>query len=191
MQSLPSIRREKVYADFLEEVKSIPGGEKIEACIQCGTCTGSCPVSGKMDFTPRKLIAMIRAGLKEEVLGSTAIWLCASCYTCTARCPRGIIFADLMYALKNLAFKHGYFQPKAAAPVFYQSFNRLVEKEGRLNERQLMLKYALKTDPLKLLELAPVGIQLFLKRRLHIFSETITGKKELRQMLVQVRGVKT
>ncbi|MBU1297870.1 MAG: 4Fe-4S dicluster domain-containing protein [Bacteroidetes bacterium] len=36
---------------FLEHVKAIPGGEKIKSCIQCGTCTGSCPVSYAMDIS--------------------------------------------------------------------------------------------------------------------------------------------
>lgn len=190
MHSLSSIDARQVDAGFLAEVKNVPGGEKVEACIQCGTCTGSCPTSAKMDYTPRKLIAMVRAGLKEQVLSSNAIWLCASCYTCTARCPRGIVFTDVMYALKNLAYEHGYVKPKAPAPVFYAAFNRLVEKQGRLNERHLMIKYALKTDPMKLLEMAPVGIGLFLKRRLPLFPETMAGKREFRRLMVRTKEAK-
>ncbi|MFC1942171.1 hypothetical protein ACFLWU_03020 [Chloroflexota bacterium] len=43
----------------MEEVKATPGGEHILACIQCGTCTGSCPMAGAMEYPPRKIIAMI------------------------------------------------------------------------------------------------------------------------------------
>ena len=46
---------------FLEQVKAVPAGERIRRCIQCGTCTGSCPVSYAMDISPRQLIALFRA----------------------------------------------------------------------------------------------------------------------------------
>ena len=49
---------------FVDEIASIPGGDKLYACIQCGTCSGMCPLSPYMDYTPRQIIAMIRAGLK-------------------------------------------------------------------------------------------------------------------------------
>ncbi len=172
---------------FLEELKSIPGGENIEACIQCGTCTGSCPTSLHMDYTPRKIIAMIQAGMKEEVLRSDAIWLCVSCYYCTVRCPRGIKITDLMYALKNLAIKYGYIKTRAEAPVFYKLFNKLVKKSGRLNESRLIIECALRTNPLQLFGLAPVGIKLFFNRRLPIIHGSISGKKEFREMLDRLK----
>ena len=28
---------------FVEEVSAIPGGERVKLCIQCGSCTASCP----------------------------------------------------------------------------------------------------------------------------------------------------
>jgi heterodisulfide reductase subunit C len=37
---------------FLEDVYAIPGGERIKECIQCGTCSASCPTSYAMDYTP-------------------------------------------------------------------------------------------------------------------------------------------
>ena len=64
-------------------------GEKLFSCIQCGTCSGTCPVSHYMDYTPRQIIAMIREGFREEVLNSVTIWLCASCYSCTVRVSAG------------------------------------------------------------------------------------------------------
>jgi heterodisulfide reductase subunit C len=32
---------------FVEEISVIPGGEAIRLCIQCGTCTASCPNAAK------------------------------------------------------------------------------------------------------------------------------------------------
>ena len=174
---------ERQSNDFLQEVTSQPGGEKITACIQCGTCSGSCPTCYEMDYTPRKIINLIRAGQKEQVLRSNAIWLCASCYSCTARCPRGIVITDMMYVLKNLAIKQGYVQENAVAPIFYQTFNRVVESSGRLNEGQLITRVALKTDFKKLFEYAPIGIKLFLRRKLSLFPPTVKNKKEFKKIL--------
>ena len=56
--------------------------------MQCGTCGGSCPSAADMDHTPRLLFAMIRAGLRDEVLRSNTPWMCVSCYFCAVRCPQ-------------------------------------------------------------------------------------------------------
>ena len=58
---------------FVDEITSIPGGDKLYSCIQCGTCSGMCPLSHHMDYTPRQIIAMIRAGFKREVLSRCVI----------------------------------------------------------------------------------------------------------------------
>ncbi len=72
---------------FAAEIARLAHGEKFYTCIQCGTCSATCPVSHFMDFTPPRIIAMVRAGFREEVLRSFTIWLCASCYSCTVDCP--------------------------------------------------------------------------------------------------------
>jgi heterodisulfide reductase subunit C len=103
-------RREAVLRQtFLDQTKVIPGGEKIKACLQCATCTGSCPLSYAMDITPRQLIALFRAGDIEDILKSRTIWICASCYTCQARCPAGIKVTDIIYALKRTAMERKIF----------------------------------------------------------------------------------
>ena len=47
----------ELHRQFYEDVLSMPGGEKIKICQQCGTCTGSCPTSHLMDWGPREIIA--------------------------------------------------------------------------------------------------------------------------------------
>jgi heterodisulfide reductase subunit C len=58
---------------FIDEVCAIPGGESIRSCIQCGVCTGSCPTATNWDFPPRRVIAMVRAGLRDELLSSNSM----------------------------------------------------------------------------------------------------------------------
>ena len=62
-----------VDTGFSQWISRHPGGENIRECIQCGTCSGICPMSVYMDITPRRLIAMANAGFKYEVLSSFAV----------------------------------------------------------------------------------------------------------------------
>ena len=65
-----------------------------------------------MDISPRKVIALFRAGQIEEILRSRTIWICASCYMCTTRCPQSIKITDLLYALKRTAIDAGLYPEK-------------------------------------------------------------------------------
>ncbi|HEY9246859.1 MAG TPA: 4Fe-4S dicluster domain-containing protein, partial [Candidatus Methanoperedens sp.] len=124
--------------DLVESGKRIFGEDvlrSIESCIQCGCCSGSCPVSHEMDYTPRQLVRMIQLGLKQEVLNSNTIWICLSCFSCTVRCPRGIHIAELMEALKPLAIEYGVSNKYAR---FDQVFSDVIRKKGRSSEYLLL-----------------------------------------------------
>ena len=82
-----------------------PEWEQLLSCIQCGTCSASCPTAFAMDYTPRQLWQMVRLGMKEDVLSSRTFWLCTTCKSCQVRCPRGIPITDTMIALKEYAMR--------------------------------------------------------------------------------------
>lgn len=81
--------------------------EKLMTCMQCGTCSATCPTAYAMDYTPRQLWQMLRLGLENEVLTSRTFWLCTVCKSCQVRCPRGIRLTDTMVALKEYAQQRG------------------------------------------------------------------------------------
>ncbi|MFC2036861.1 (Fe-S)-binding protein [Chloroflexota bacterium] len=93
--------------ELLAAVTALRGGERVVACYQCGTCSGSCPTAPAMDYNPRRILHMLRLGLGERVLRSQAIWLCTSCYSCTVRCPREIQITDTVLGLRRLAVDRG------------------------------------------------------------------------------------
>ena len=64
---------EELNPDFGDDVAHLAHGEKLFSCIQCGACSSTCPLSHHMDFTPRRIISMVREGFEEEVLGSFTI----------------------------------------------------------------------------------------------------------------------
>ncbi|MCL6451806.1 MAG: 4Fe-4S dicluster domain-containing protein [Acetobacteraceae bacterium] len=171
---------------FLARVASMPGGEKLAACIQCGTCTGSCPVSWKMQHTPRRLIEMVRAGMEDEVLASDTIWYCASCYSCSVRCPRGINLTDLMYLLRSMAMER---RARGTSVAFYRSFSDMVLSFGRLYEGGLMLKTALRTNLLSLLPLLPFAVRLWLRGKLKILPPGMSSRAEIRKLHRVAQGL--
>ncbi len=177
--------------DFAREVASIPGGEGIFECIQCGTCSGVCPVALYMDYTPRRLINMVRGGFKDEVLHSRTVWLCTSCYTCQVNCPAGIHITDVMFALKRLALREQAHPKRFTIPILIQQFVKDVWRTGRVSEFRLALSLLGRTNPLRILAMAPTGLKLLRTRRVEIREEKIGDPKGMAELLDRVREVKT
>jgi len=172
---------------FLEEVAVIPGNEKIRECIQCGVCSGSCSTAAHWEYPPRKIIAMVRSGLRDDVLSSNSIWFCVSCYLCTARCPRDIKPANIMHALESLALKEGY-KPPSRTPIMYRSFVDSIEGNGRVYELGFMLKYYLRTNPLAAIKMLPMALSLLSHGRMPLMPEKVKGKGEVKTTLEKVRA---
>ncbi len=183
------VKASDVEASFIDEVCSIPGGDAIHSCIQCGMCTGSCPTANKWDYPPRKAIAMVRAGLRKELLSSNSMWFCASCYTCTVRCPRDIKPADIMHALEILAIRSGLSTRRSRTPVMYRCFVDSAKSNGRVYEMGMMLKLFLKTNPFAALKMAPIGLGMFLHKRLPLKPNRIKGIGELKAILDKAKAL--
>ena len=171
---------------LLKELLEFPGGEQILKCIQCGTCTGSCPMSDVMDHGPRKLFALVKGGDIEEALKSNTYWVCASCYFCTVRCPRGIKITDIMYALKQLAVKRGYFPAKEKTPALYLSFRDTVEQYGRLSEAKLMQKFAVKSPGIIFKQMG-LGIKLLTRGRIETKPESVKNIEGFRRVVLKAK----
>ena len=168
---------------LLDEVSARTAGiSRLEMCIQCGTCGGSCPSAADMDHTPRMLFAMLRAGMREGALKSNTPWICVSCYHCVVRCPQNVHIADVMYTLKGMAIEAKLFQD-STAPDFSQTFVDMVEEYGRGFEFGLATRHYLKHFPLRLPGMAPMGMGLLSKKRLSITPHRIKGIKQLTAIL--------
>lgn len=184
---LPKSERE-LRDSFLSQLETIPGGDKIKACIQCGTCTGSCPVSYAMDISPRAVMAHFRAGDIETILRSRTIWVCASCYACTTRCPAGIKITEVLYALKRIAMEKGIFPSRFPVYALSEQFVRMVNKYGRNYEMGLMLRFNLKTGLKKFWQMAPLGWKMFTHGRLAFRPVHIQGLEQIRKIISQAQA---
>ena len=140
----------------------------VSACIQCGTCTGSCPNVLEMDLTPRKMWRLVILGRLSEVMASRTFILCSDCYTCTLRCPRGLPLTEAMEALKGIAFARREKRHRSSR-LFYEKFMQTVRRHGRIREMAFMTSYftAMKS-PTAPMRFAPLGIKLMGKGKLEM-----------------------
>jgi quinone-modifying oxidoreductase, subunit QmoC len=169
--------------NWAQQVAERPGCEGLFSCLQCGTCSGTCPLSIYMDFAPRRIIALVREGFREDALTCQSIWLCASCYSCAVHCPRQIRITDVMYSLKREALQHNLYPYRFPTPVLAQEFYELVRARGRSSEFWLVLRMALRTDPFQLFDMARTGWRLLRTGRLTVRREKIERVHELQSEL--------
>ncbi|MBW1801263.1 MAG: FAD-dependent oxidoreductase [Deltaproteobacteria bacterium] len=95
--------------EFKSEITAMPGGELVKLCFDCGTCTGACPVSESgTGFDPRKMLHMIKMGLKDRLLSSPTLWHCTHCDTCLFVCPQNVRFSSVVDVLREMAVNQGY-----------------------------------------------------------------------------------
>jgi heterodisulfide reductase subunit C len=113
---------ENLDPQFTEKIKRLLGGQLLTSCFQCSKCSAGCPVSDKVNIQIHEVMRMLLFGL-EEVLQTDMIWLCTTCYTCQERCPQTIEITDILFGLKNIAYKKGIAPPGyvAAAQSLYDT----------------------------------------------------------------------
>ncbi|MGA7641721.1 MAG: (Fe-S)-binding protein [Syntrophobacteraceae bacterium] len=77
-------------------------------CLDCGVCTGSCPVSRVLPaFSPRLIVEKALLELGDELLKDKDLWSCLTCGRCYERCPTSIDFPEFMRNLREEAIKRG------------------------------------------------------------------------------------
>jgi heterodisulfide reductase subunit C len=158
---------------WARDVSERPGCEGLVSCLQCGTCSATCPLSIYMDYPPRRIIALVREGFRQDALASKTIWLCASCHSCTVHCPREIHITDIMYSLKREAIQAELYPARFPIPVLAQEFSNMVQRNGRTSEIWLVIRMALRTNPLMLLGMWRTGWDMLRSGRLSLKRERV------------------
>ncbi len=104
------LKRDAIDKEFSDKIKEA-GGDSLEYCFQCGTCTGSCPSGRRTPYRIRQIVRKTNMGLKDEVIADPTLWMCTTCYACQERCPRGIKIVDVVKLARNEAAKAGFMAP--------------------------------------------------------------------------------
>jgi len=75
------------------------GGEALQICYQCGSCSGNCPWSVLRTFAIHRIIHQAQLGLVD--FEDEDVWRCATCGVCVSQCPRGVEIIDVIRALRR------------------------------------------------------------------------------------------
>lgn len=130
--------------DFLTQVMAESGQNLLE-CLQCGKCSGGCPITSAEVGGPRRLIAEILYGLKEAALKDPTWWYCVSCGTCMTRCPVEINMYRVATALCEMAERDKIRPSEPDIHLFEELFLKSVKKYGRAKELKVVRDFNLRT----------------------------------------------
>ncbi len=109
----------KTFQPDLGFVKGVmeAGGDTVNRCYQCATCSVVCPLSTEESPFPRKEMLWAQWGMADRIAGDADVWLCHQCGDCSTYCPRDAKPGDVLGAIRANAIKY-YAQPKALADLF-------------------------------------------------------------------------
>lgn len=172
----------KSEGEVFKEMVLKLAGDEVKTCIQCGTCSASCPMAHLMEDPIRKLIKFVLEGMKEEALESKTIWLCTSCLLCTVRCPRNIKPMAVVSALKQIYESEG---RRCRDSVFEGIFARQIQTRGRVSEVLLSAEYLIRS-PESAAQIMAFGAELVPKGKIDLDIEAemerIEGLDELERI---------
>lgn len=89
----------------------------VAPCFQCGVCTATCPW-GLLQEEPvnvRMLMRRAQLGVQQQ---NGEMWWCTTCRACEEQCPRGVPIAEVMLALRKLAWQDQQ-TPEGLSPVMW------------------------------------------------------------------------
>ncbi|VVB70978.1 CoB--CoM heterodisulfide reductase iron-sulfur subunit C [uncultured archaeon] len=167
--------------EFRQKVLKLAGSE-VQTCIQCGTCSASCPTASLMNPSIRKLIKLCLEGRKDEALNNDTLWLCTSCLLCTVRCPRSIRPKAVVSALKELAEQQGI---RGGGPSYEQLFLEQIRDYGRIAELPLSGKFLL-VFPQGIVQSMQMGLELAQRGKIGLEIVSIKGQDEVKRIIEEL-----
>jgi len=148
------VRLDELDMGFAEAVAKA-GGEKINLCVQCGTCSASCPSGPRAAVRARHIIRRAQLGFRDEVLSDTGLWSCTTCSTCTLRCPRNVNPMEIVIGVRSLLVEEGRVPPtiKDALEGVLKYGNPWGLSRGKRSDwaKDLKVKYASEGEKVPLL----------------------------------------
>jgi Fe-S oxidoreductase len=96
------------------QIEALPLARQYDlfACIQCGKCTGGCPMAMKTRLNPRSIILrLLTAGDGFDLEGREELWDCTTCSTCSSRCPKKVNPMETIIGLRSAFVEKGKVHP--------------------------------------------------------------------------------
>lgn len=189
---MSEVQKIKIDPNFANEVYKLENGRYVALCMQCGMCALTCATRHLMDYSPRRLFAMIRYGMKDEVLKAKTPWFCTTCCMCKVRCPRGIPIVDVMHDIKYLIINSNVSTLPQA--LFYKASYNEIAKRGRIFEGGVAMnffigQYGLVGAAKKALAMKDLGMTMLKHKRMSLFPpKSIKGMGELKKIVAHAQA---
>lgn len=174
------------FSDEISNEMYATGARSLNCCVQCATCASACPVVDFMDHTPRRLIGMINAGLRDQVLDSNTFWMCASCYACSDQCPKNIKPSDLMYVLKRYSVWKNRYRQDLVGPDFSRLFVRTIARTGKSYEPGYAPAFMFEGGLKGMVREMQMGMKLLAKGRMPLMPSKVKRVENFRRMLSRI-----
>jgi heterodisulfide reductase subunit B/heterodisulfide reductase subunit C len=133
-----------------------------------------------MDLLPNQVIRMVQLGMKKEALACNTIWVCVGCRTCSTQCPNSINIAAVLDTLRQLSIFEGIDPPEADIHRFHRYIYASIQRYGRLNKLEAMVKFKMGTG--KLLSDVDAGIKILLRGKLELLPQRVRRREELNRI---------
>ncbi|MEQ8201669.1 MAG: 4Fe-4S dicluster domain-containing protein [Syntrophomonadaceae bacterium] len=173
------LRLNEVNTCLQEEIEEACGVD-IEMCMECGKCSGGCSNAHIFDFTPRKIIQLVKLGDEERLLNMDSLWTCVGCQLCVDRCPSHIDIPNIMDHLREKARRRNIKARRDSIEIFYDLMLDSIRKTGRVAEAPLTIKHNLRTR--QYLKDADLGRRMLFKGKLKPFSPKVKDVKQVRNL---------
>jgi heterodisulfide reductase subunit C len=174
-----TLRLERPESQLSRQLKDLHGID-VDTCLECGKCSGGCSNGHVFDYTPRKIVQLVKMGAEETLMRMDALWICLSCQLCLDRCPSGIDIPRILDHLREEARLRGIPATRPAVGRFHELVLEQIRKTGRISEVALMLRF--KTATGEYGKDAGIGLKMLLKGKLNPFSPAIKGLDEVRRL---------
>ncbi len=153
---------------------------ELDQCLECGKCTGGCSTGTLFDYTPRKIVQLVKLGAEDTLLRMDALSICVGCGLCRDRCPVGIDVAAILDFFRGKARQQGIPATRHDVELFNGLFLDGVRNRGRISELALVVRFNLRTR--QYLKDADLGARLFRRGKLKLTGRHVKDKAGLRRL---------
>jgi heterodisulfide reductase subunit C2 len=176
-------RLEKAHP--LDDMAARAGADLAE-CLQCGKCSGGCSVAEITEFSPRKIVQMVKMGAEHALLTMDILSCCVGCGLCAERCPVGIDAGAVIDGLRAKAAGRGIPLSRPDVGAFDELFLDSIYRRGRVAEIPLMVRFNLRTG--RLLKDADVGWSMFRQGKIGLDLSRVKNKAAVRRLFRREAG---
>jgi len=114
-------------------------------CLDCGKCTGVCPVARiNQSFSPRSLLMRCVQNDEEELFQDKSLWECLTCGRCEIHCPSQIQYIHFMRDVRSLSLGTGA-KAECSHGGAFQSLMRIMTADELKQQRMDWITGDLKT----------------------------------------------